>query len=189
MAKTVYATGDIPTAANFNAFTQEANAAITGGTVNGAAIGGTTPAAGSFTTLGASGAVTAANNIGYTVKNTLGTAITTHLMNASNVVQVGDIYSYGYAAEFLAYSTATTKINGTAIAAVSSTGLAVTGAITASTTIKFGGYTVATLPAAGTVGRLAYVTDAITPTYAATLTGSGAVKVPVFDNGTAWISA
>ncbi len=52
MAKTVYATGDIPTAANFNAFTQEANAAITGGTVNGAAIGGTTPAAGSFTTLG-----------------------------------------------------------------------------------------------------------------------------------------
>jgi hypothetical protein len=35
MPKTVYATGDIPTAANFNAFTQEANAAITGGTIGG----------------------------------------------------------------------------------------------------------------------------------------------------------
>jgi hypothetical protein len=35
MAKTVYATGDVPTAANFNAFTQEAAAAITGGTIGG----------------------------------------------------------------------------------------------------------------------------------------------------------
>ena len=38
MPKTVYTTGDIPTAANFNAFTQEANAAITGGTIDSAAI-------------------------------------------------------------------------------------------------------------------------------------------------------
>jgi hypothetical protein len=50
------------------------------------------------------------------------------------------------------------------------------------------GYTVATLPA-GTLGRRAYVTDATTPTYGATLVGGGAVKVPVFYNGTAWVSA
>jgi hypothetical protein len=42
MPKTVYATGDIPTAINFNAFTQEANAAITGGTVAGVAVSGST---------------------------------------------------------------------------------------------------------------------------------------------------
>ena len=44
MPKTVYATGDIPTAANFNAFTQEANAAITGGTIEGATVGVVNPA-------------------------------------------------------------------------------------------------------------------------------------------------
>ena len=44
MPKTIYATGDIPTAANFNAFTQEANAAITGGTIEGATVGVANPA-------------------------------------------------------------------------------------------------------------------------------------------------
>ena len=75
-----------------------------------------------------------------------------------------------------------------AIATVSSTGLAVTGAISATTTIKTGGYTVATLPA-GTVGMRTYVTDATAPTYNGVLTGGGAVTVPVFYNGTAWVSA
>lgn len=50
-------------------------------------------------------------------------------------------------------------------------------------------YTVGTLPTAGTAGRRAYVTDATAPTYGATLTGSGAVVVPVFDDGTNWVSA
>lgn len=50
------------------------------------------------------------------------------------------------------------------------------------------GYTVATLPT-GTIGQRAYVTDATTPTYNGALTGGGAVKVPVFYNGTAWVSA
>ena len=50
-------------------------------------------------------------------------------------------------------------------------------------------YTVATLPAAGTQGRRAWVTDATTPTFLGTLTGGGAVVTPVFDNGTAWVSA
>lgn len=50
-------------------------------------------------------------------------------------------------------------------------------------------YTVATLPAAGTVGRRAWVTDATAPTFLGALTGGGAVVCPVFDNGTAWVSA
>jgi hypothetical protein len=50
------------------------------------------------------------------------------------------------------------------------------------------GYTVATLPA-GAVGMRAYVTDATAPTYLGTLTGGGAVRCPVFHNGTAWVSA
>ena len=52
---------------------------------------------------------------------------------------------------------------------------------------KLTGYTVAGLPA-GTEGDTAYVTDATTPTYLGTLTGGGAIKCPVFHNGTAWVS-
>lgn len=49
-------------------------------------------------------------------------------------------------------------------------------------------YTVATLPTAGTLGRIACVTDATAPTYLGALVGGGSVKTPVFDNGTAWVS-
>ena len=51
-----------------------------------------------------------------------------------------------------------------------------------------GGYTVATLPA-GVTGARAYVTDAAAPTYNGALTGGGTVVVPVFYNGSAWVSA
>jgi len=61
--------------------------------------------------------------------------------------------------------------------------------LSVSGTVLTGGYTVATLPTAGTVGRRAYVTDALAPTYLGALVGGGAVKCPVFDNGTAWVSA
>jgi hypothetical protein len=52
------------------------------------------------------------------------------------------------------------------------------------------GFTVAGLPAAGTAGRRAYVTDlnTATPTFLATLTGGGSNVCPVFDNGTAWVA-
>lgn len=49
------------------------------------------------------------------------------------------------------------------------------------------GYTVATLPAAGTQGRRAWVTNALAPTFLAAPVGGGAVVCPVFDNGTAWV--
>ena len=63
-----------------------------------------------------------------------------------------------------------------------------TGSVVANAPVKLQGYTVATLPAAGTVGRTAYVTDALAPTYLGALVGGGTVKTPVFDNGTAWVS-
>lgn len=54
--------------------------------------------------------------------------------------------------------------------------------------VATGRYTVATLPA-GIAGMTAYVTDAATPTWNGALTGGGTVVVPVFHNGTAWVSA
>jgi len=49
------------------------------------------------------------------------------------------------------------------------------------------GYTVATLPAAGSAGRRAHVTNALTPVFGSAAVGGGAVIIPVFDNGTTWI--
>jgi hypothetical protein len=63
-----------------------------------------------------------------------------------------------------------------------------TNGITANTGVLFANvYTVATLPAAGTAGRKAFVSNALTPVFASTVVGGGAVTVPVYDNGTAWI--
>lgn len=55
-------------------------------------------------------------------------------------------------------------------------------------TVRFKGYTVATLPA-GVVGDNAYVTDALAPTFLATVVGGGAIVTPVFYNGSAWVGA
>jgi len=49
-------------------------------------------------------------------------------------------------------------------------------------------FTVATLPSAETsgVGARAFVTDALTPTFGATVVTGGAVAVPVYSDGTNW---
>lgn len=48
-------------------------------------------------------------------------------------------------------------------------------------------YTTATLPT-GIEGALAYVTDAVTPTYNVTVVGGGTIKIPVFYNGINWVA-
>jgi hypothetical protein len=48
-------------------------------------------------------------------------------------------------------------------------------------------YTVLSLPTAGTSGRKAFVSNALTPTFGSAVVGGGAVTVPVYDNGTTWI--
>ena len=53
--------------------------------------------------------------------------------------------------------------------------------------IKFPVYTVATLPAAGSAGRRAFVSNALTPVVLSAVVGGGAITVPVFDNGSSWI--
>ena len=48
-------------------------------------------------------------------------------------------------------------------------------------------YTVSSLPTAGTAGRRAFVSNALTPVILTAVVGGGAVTVPVYDNGTTWI--
>jgi hypothetical protein len=49
-------------------------------------------------------------------------------------------------------------------------------------------YTVATLPSAATsgAGARAFVTNALTPTFGATVAGGGSVFTPVYSDGTNW---
>jgi hypothetical protein len=49
-------------------------------------------------------------------------------------------------------------------------------------------FTVATLPSAATsgAGSRSFVSDAASPTFGATVAGSGAVTVPVYSDGTNW---
>lgn len=54
--------------------------------------------------------------------------------------------------------------------------------------IRMKGYTVATLPASPNAGDIAYVTDALAPTFLATIVGGGVIVSPVFYNGTNWKS-
>jgi len=54
-------------------------------------------------------------------------------------------------------------------------------------TLRTDGYTVSTLPT-GTQGDMAFVTDALAPTYMTTVVGGGAVVTPVFYNGTNWVA-
>jgi len=75
--------------------------------------------------------------------------------------------------------------NGANTFTVNKTGDIVSNTVTLNSVLKLKAYTVSTLPV-GTVGDMAYVTDATAPTYNGTLTGGGAVKIPVFYDGTAW---
>jgi hypothetical protein len=63
-----------------------------------------------------------------------------------------------------------------------------TGAAVFSVPVRLKGYTVAGLPA-GTQGDTAFVTNALAPAYGVAVAGGGAVVVPVFYNGAAWICA
>jgi hypothetical protein len=62
-----------------------------------------------------------------------------------------------------------------------------TGKAIANSIIRLKAYTVGTLPT-GTQGDTAFVTDALAPTFLATVVGGGAIATPVFYNGTNWVA-
>lgn len=54
--------------------------------------------------------------------------------------------------------------------------------------LRLRGFTVGTLAAAGTAGRIAHVTDALAPAWNTALVGGGAVNVGARDNGANWVA-
>jgi hypothetical protein len=100
------------------------------------------------------------------------------------------------AAHCTVYNTAGTiggmRLLNLTLTATTSTSISTPGGITATGDVIIGGSvrtavkTVATLPAAPVAGQTSVVSDALTPTYGATVVGGGSVVTPVFYNGTNW---
>jgi len=101
-----------------------------------------------------------------------------YLTTGSNNVAIGSNAGYGNAS-----ANANTTGSNTTVIGNTSTTLTQTYGVTKSTN-----YTVATLPSASTsgVGARAFVTDALAPTFGATVATGGAVAVPVYSDGTNW---
>lgn len=155
-------------------------------------------------TLTAGTAISVTNAAGsITVTNTLPDRTVVLTGAGTNVVT-------GTYPNFTITSTAVTSVGGTGTV----NGITLTGTVTSTGNLTLGGtlsgvslttqvsgilpvanggtgtgvaYTVATLPAAGTQGRRAWVTDALAPAFGAAVVGGGAVVIPVFDTGAAWI--
>lgn len=155
-------------------------------------------------TLTAGTAISVTNAAGsITVTNTLPDRTVVLTGAGTNVVT-------GTYPNFTITSTAVTSVGGTGTV----NGITLTGTVTSTGNLTLGGtlsgvslttqvsgilpvanggtgagvaYTVATLPVAGTQGRRAWVTDALAPAFGAAVVGGGAVVIPVFDNGAAWV--
>lgn len=97
---------------------------------------------------------------------------------ASRYIQTGGTH------EFFIYPSGTA---GAALTgAISGLKLITNGSAIFGAAIRLKSYTVATLLASPVQGDTALVTDALAPTFGATVVGSGAVKVPVYYDGTNW---
>ena len=142
--------------------TDNASAAITGGSIDGATVGATTPATGSFTTLAASGTTTLAGAlVGAATQAAFNTVSTTlNLGGAATAVNLGA-------------ATGTATVNNTTLAAK---------AITASTTLAVTGTSTLT----GAVTATAGVSGPITSSSVSITGGSitGITDLAVADGGT-----
>jgi hypothetical protein len=125
----------------------------------------------------------------------LNTASYTHLTatNHTDLTDAGDSTLHYHAADRARANHSGTQLLATisdagTIASQAANSVAITGGSISGTTLTMIGYTVATLPAAGTVGRIAYVTDALAPAFLTIIVGGGAINSPVFDNGTNWVA-
>jgi hypothetical protein len=149
---------------------------------------------------------------GISVSSATGNVTVTNTLPDKTVVLIGagtNVVTGTYP-NFTITSTAVTSVSGTG----SVNGITLSGTVTSSGSLTLGGtlsgvnltsqvsgilpvanggtgsgvaYTVATLPTAGTQGRRAWVTNALAPAFGSAPVGGGAVVIPVFDNGTAWI--
>lgn len=152
---------------------------------------------------------TNARKLSIVAGQTYGNASYLHLISgdsdaANNIVHIGGGLGTAYSATQISFFTGSTNttITGTEVARFGANGhlllntttdngvdiLQANGSVSSTGTFKPLTTTIASLPAAGTKGRTAVVTDATAPTYLGALTGGGTVTTAVLDNGTAWVA-
>lgn len=147
------------------------------GTIDGTVSSGIVPGRFVFNTANASGVLTEGLRINSSQVVTIGGASTAPALKVTPVASQ---------ARWIEVTAATSSGNPTI--GVSGGILAISASVAITGVVSTSGYTVATLPA-GTVGDRAYVTDALAPAYGVAVAGGGAVTIPVFYNGAAWICA
>jgi hypothetical protein len=128
-----------------------------------------------------SGNTWTANNIFSAPTNTFGSAATTSTSNfASGATTTGLTKTVNFGTGGVSGSTTNITV-GTNVSGSTST-------TTMNGITKFQVYTVATLPSASTsgIGATAFVSDALSPAFGATVVTGGAVAVPVYSDGTNW---
>lgn len=119
------------------------------------------------------------------LSNTLGTA-TNAVTDSSHVLSINQSYTSATGSALFVKSTAASALvmdiqnASTSVLSASQT------EVIANVPVRLKGYTVATLPI-GTQGDTAFVTDALAPTFLATIVGGGTVVTPVFYNGANWV--
>lgn len=106
----------------------------------------------------------------------------------------GYVYGWGADGDYNSYVTAPSSgqlqmRGGSGYIDLSNSGAAVTGAVTASTTLKSASYAAGALPSAATAGAgaRAFVSDASATTFLSVVAGGGANKVPVVSDGANWL--
>lgn len=123
--------------------------------------------------------------------NTAGTAIGalfSFLLDPQTAVQIGSYgpYDFGVFTNLGSVQAAFRQNGGLAIGLNNNTTTPPANGLSVGGPVQLMGYTVSTLPS-GSVGEMAYVTDAVACTFLGSLTGSGSAKCPVFYNGSAWV--
>ena len=134
------------------------------------------------------------SRVSINVNSAVGASTEAFAISSSQVVTLGGVSTapalkvtpVGSQARWIEVTGATAS--GNPILGVSGGILAISASVAITGVVSTSGYTVATLPA-GTVGQRTYVTDALAPAYGVAVAGGGAVTIPVFYNGAAWICA
>lgn len=176
---------------NYNRMTDGTGAIVAAsftGAHNGS-VGATTPSTGAFTTLSASGTASA-NAALFGVSGTQDVfAFAGRAAGTGPLLTSQNYNATSYAPLTITGSSFVWQANGaTTVLSVTTSGLAVTGTVSATNGTIVAPVAFASLPASPVAGQRAMINNSVAaPAFLSAAAGGGATTVPVFYNGSAWL--